>query len=58
VATLTATSDARELGEVELVAAEDVERASRPQEETGSFWGGVWDSVSGFFGRVYDSLFG
>lgn len=58
VATLNATSGGEELGEVTLVAAEEVERTTVAKTRSGSFWGRVWVSVSGFFGRVYDSLFG
>ena len=59
VATLTAAAtDGEVLGDVSLVAAEAI-RPPRPVEPSSStFWGGVWDSVSGLFGRVYDTLFG
>ncbi len=58
VGSLVATSAGEVLGEVDLIAAEDVERPAPDPAENGSLLIEIWEALSGLYARVYEILRG
>ncbi len=58
VGSLVATSGGEVLGEVELIAAEDVEPPATEATPDDSLLEEIWDSLSGLYGRVFEVLGG